>query len=146
MNNAVEFFKENVTSFAEANELMGRMFTVTRPDAVFAQPVTQGEYTAITASEVSVGLGFGYGGGGGYSEEQPQSSGDETGGAPSSDFGSGGGGGGGASARPVAVIEIGPQGVRVEPIVDPTKIALAFFTAFGSMFLMFSKMRRQAGG
>lgn len=146
MEQPVELIKEQVPDFESASELMGRMFTITRPDAVFAEPVTQGDYTAITANEVSVGLGFGYGGGGGHSEGQQERTMAETTTGPSTGFGSGGGGGGGAMARPVAVIEIGPQGVRVEPIVDPTKIALAFFTAFGSMFLMLSRMRRQAGG
>lgn len=60
--------------------------------------------------------------------------------------GSGGGGGGGASGRPVAVISISEEGVRVEPVVDATKIALAFFTALGSMFFMLTKMRKAAEG
>ncbi|NJN54907.1 MAG: hypothetical protein HC804_09210, partial [Anaerolineae bacterium] len=38
----------------------------------------------------------------------------------------------------------GPEGVRVEPIVDATKIAIAFFTAFGAMWMALSKMRRAA--
>ncbi len=58
--------------------------------------------------------------------------------------GSGGGGGGGGStlARPVAAISIGPDGVHVEPIVDPTKIAIAMFTAVGAIFMSLGKMRR----
>jgi hypothetical protein len=45
-------------------------------------------------------------------------------------------------ARPVAVISVGPEGVQVESVVDPTKIAIAFFTTLGSMFFMLSRMRR----
>ena len=49
-----------------------------------------------------------------------------------------------STARPVAVISIGPDGVHVEPVVDVTKIGLAFFTTLGAMALMFSKMSRNA--
>lgn len=136
----IELIKETIPDQKAANELLQRLFSVAQPGAVFGDPVTNGEYTAITASEVSVGLGVGYGGGGGGS---PQT---EDGEQAGMGVGTGGGGGGGAAARPVAVIEIGPHGVRVEPVVDPTKIALAFFTAFGSMALMLSRMRRQASG
>ena len=61
-------------------------------------------------------------------------------------FGRGGGGGGGTTARPVAAIIMGPDGVRVEPIVDPTKIAIAFFTAFGAMMIALRKMRQASQG
>jgi hypothetical protein len=44
------------------------------------------------------------------------------------------------------VISVGPEGVQVEPVVDPTKIALAFFTTLGSMFFMLSKMRKANQG
>jgi hypothetical protein len=44
----------------------------------------------------------------------------------------------------VAAISIGPDGVKVEPIVDVTKIAIAMFTAFGAMWVALSKMRRAA--
>ncbi|MFW5940873.1 MAG: spore germination protein GerW family protein [Chloroflexota bacterium] len=142
MEKAFEIIKESISVPEAANELMSQMFTVTRPEAVFAQPLTQGEYTAINASEVSVGLGFGYGSGGGLAPEE-EHEGTEAG-QQAGGYGSGGGGGGGAMARPVAVIEIGPHGVRVEPIVDPTKIVLAFFTAFGAMFMMLARMRKLA--
>jgi uncharacterized spore protein YtfJ len=69
-------------------------------------------------------------------EEEPELEGEGTG------LGGGGGGGGASMARPVAVISVGPEGVQVEPVVDPTKIAIAFFTTLGSMFFMLSRMRR----
>lgn len=147
MNDAVEMIGKSVPNQEAANALMERLFDVASPEAVFSEPVTQGEYAVITASEVSVGLGFGYGGGGeltsGEDNEGGQSPVEETK-RSSGGFGGGGGGGGGATARPVAAIEVGPNGVRVEPIVDPTKIALAFFTALGSMFLMFARMAQAA--
>jgi len=150
MENAIEFIKESIPDQKAANALMGRLFDAARPEAVYGEPVTQGEYTVITASEISVGLGYGYGGGGGVGpgqageEEAPEIGGPEKGEAVG--YGSGGGGGGGSGARPVAVIEIGPNGVRVEPVVDPTKIVLAFFTAFGAMFMMLARMKQATEG
>ena len=126
---------------------MGKLFDVAQPAAVYAEPLKVGDHTVITASEVSVGMGFGSGLGGGSGraggkhklrEDEPE--GEQEG--EGSGIGGGGGGGGGSVARPVAVISIGPEGVQVEPVVDPTKIAIAFFTTLGSMFFMLSKMRR----
>lgn len=129
---------EAVPNQQAANELMERLFDITKPGAVFSQPVTQGQYTVITASEMTAGIGVGYGGGGGSGEPNPEGQASGVG------FGGGGGGGGGTLARPVAAIIVGPEGVRVEPIVDATKIAIAFFTAFGAMWMALSKMRRVA--
>jgi uncharacterized spore protein YtfJ len=110
---------------------------------VYGDPVTVDDHTVITASEVSMGLGFGYGLGGEKPEAQ-QAEGSESAqdqeGAPGG-FG-GGGGGGGAGARPVAVIHISGDGVRVEPVVDVTKLGLAFFTLLGSIFAMRAKFRK----
>ncbi len=71
-------------------------------------------------------------------EDEPSASGEDAG------MGGGGGGGGGASGRPIAVISVGEDGVEVEPVVDATKIVLAFFTALGSMAFMLMKMRKAA--
>lgn len=133
----------------ESIDLMKRLIAVAQPASIFAEPVSSGDHTVITASEFTMGMGFGTGIGGGSApatgpeeaaeeteQEKPQEKREASG------MGGGGGGGGGAMGRPVAAIIIGPQGVRVEPIVDPTKIALAFFTMLGSMFMMLKKMRR----
>jgi hypothetical protein len=96
--------------------MIGRLFDAAQPDGAFGKPVTQGEYTVITAAEVSVSMGLGYGGGGG--------------------------GGGMATSRPIAAIEIGPEGVIVEPIIDVTKIVLAFFTAMGTMAVMLTRINK----
>ncbi|MFP4393733.1 MAG: hypothetical protein ACLFTI_00580 [Anaerolineales bacterium] len=133
----------------EGLALLEKIFDVAKPEAVYGEPVTKGEHTVITASEMSVGLGFGYGMGGGVApgparaKNEEDGEGDENE-APGGEYGvgGGGGGGGGSAARPIAAIIVGPEGVRVEPIVDVTKVVLAFFTAFGSMFLMFKKMRQ----
>jgi uncharacterized spore protein YtfJ len=98
----------------------------------------------ITASEVSVGLGYGYGVGGGTQPEATQAPSDGEEQSTSEGFGSGGGGGGSAMARPVAVIHVSANGVDVEPVFDLTKVALAFFTLIGSIFVMKTKMRRGA--
>jgi uncharacterized spore protein YtfJ len=144
-------FSVSLKGHQEAMDLMKKLTDVAQPGAVYGEPVTVDDHTVITASEVSVGLGFGYGMGGGsepgHAEEeegQDAQAEDEDQESESSGFGGGGGGGGSSMARPVAVIHIGPEGVEVEPVVDVTKIALAFFTMLGSIFLMGAKMRKKA--
>ena len=44
-------------------------------------------------------------------------------------------------ARPVATIIVSPAGVRVEPVVDVTKIAVTLFTALGAMAISLRKMK-----
>ena len=148
-----EFSNIAMTSVKEqkqALELVEKLFAVAQPGAVFGEPVTAGEYTVITASEVKVGMGFGYGSGGGtgptLAESETESDEEADGDGEGAGYGGGGGGGGVSGGRPVAVINIGPHGVRVEPVIDPTKIALAALTAFGSMFMMLGKMRRASKG
>lgn len=98
---------------------MERIFSAARANAVFSEPVTSGNYTVITASEVSAGGGFGSGTGFGPAEKQ-------TGEASQQASGGGGVGGGGASrGRPVAAIIVGPDGVTVQPILDVTRVALS---------------------
>jgi uncharacterized spore protein YtfJ len=126
---------ESVPDQQSANELIGKLFDVTRPDAVYSQPITVGEHTIITASEYTAGMGVGYGGGGGTGPAESEET-TEAGG-----YGGGGGGGGTTMARPVATIIISPSGVRVEPIVDVTKIAITMFTALGAMAMALRKMK-----
>jgi uncharacterized spore protein YtfJ len=57
--------------------------------------------------------------------------------------GNGGGGGGRILSRPVAVVIASPEGVRVEPVVDITKVALAGLTALGFMIGMMFRMSRR---
>lgn len=126
---------ESIPDQKSANELMGRLFDVTRPDAVFSQPITVGDHTIINASEYSATLGMGYGGGGGMGPNPEETTQQANG------YGSGGGGGGATMSRPVAAIIVSPSGVRVEPIVDVTKIAITMFTALGAMALALRKMK-----
>ncbi|MSP22108.1 MAG: hypothetical protein EXR66_03700 [Dehalococcoidia bacterium] len=83
----------------------------------FGTPTTTGEHTVIPVAEAFYGLGLGYGGGAD---------------SATSAQGGGGGGGGGSRSRGVAVIEVGPTGVRVHPVRDDTVITLAG-VAFASM-------------
>jgi uncharacterized spore protein YtfJ len=119
---------QNVTT---AISTVANLFNVYQSGAVFSQPMTVGDNTVITAADVQVAMGMGVGHGTGGT--------DESGGE-----GSGGGGGGFSAGRPVAAIIISPTGVRVEPIVDVTKIALAFFTMLGAIFMAWRAMRRQS--
>jgi uncharacterized spore protein YtfJ len=143
MDKPFELINESIPNQDKAYEFMEQLYAVASPKAVYSDPVEVGEYKVITASEVFVMQGFGYGGGGGTSGA-PGDKEDEEGSEEEQAVGYGGGGGGGgtASARPVAAIEIGPHGVRVEPIVDPTKIAIAFFTTIISIFAMGSKLKQ----
>lgn len=138
-----QLFVKSIPDQEQAGQIIDKLFTVAQPGAVFSQPVVAGEYTVITASEVSVTMGVGFGGGGSL---KPEASNSGQNSAEISELGSGGGGGGFSFGRPVAAISIGPAGVRVEPVVDVTKIGLAFITALGALFMMLGKMRRASRG
>ena len=104
--------------------------------AVYGEPIEHGDTLIIPTAEVLCGMGVGAGYGLGTSPES------EAGGDRGVSSGSGGGGGGGGRvfSRPVAVIVSSPQGVRVEPVIDVTKIALASLTAAGFMAGMLLRM------
>lgn len=95
---------------------------------VYGEPIQHGDTVVIPTAEVLTGLGFGAGYGTGVGEAG------EGGG------GGGGGGGGRTLSRPVAVIVVTPESVRVQEVVDPTKIALAALTAAGFMMGMLMRM------
>lgn len=123
---------------------MERLMETGVVDMVFGEPVEHGDTLIIPCSEsftvMGMGAGSGYGRGPSKSSEAgspPEAEGEGSGG--------GGGGGGRTFARPVAVIVASPEGVRVEPIVDVTKLALAALTAvgmMGSLLLRMSSQRR----
>lgn len=135
-----------VKSQEQSAEVMTELFAVAQPRAVFGEPVSAGEQTVITASEVRVGMGFGYGigrgTGPGQEEVEAAGEGSSRSKRPSTGYGIGGGGAGASRGRPVAVISVGAAGVQVEPVVDASRIALAVFTALGSMFLTSGQTRR----
>ncbi len=83
-----------------------------RQDLVFGDPVAVGPYTVITAAEVATDRGIEPGSG-----LQPR--------RLLANAVIRGLAGGGTRGRPVAVVVIGPDGVRIRPVVDVTRVALA---------------------
>ena len=110
-------------------------------NAVFGTPETIEGITLIPVAEVMYGFGAVAGSGpSGEGDEDHECSEDDDpclDGAPagadaSADadvseaaIGSGAGAAAGAKARPIAYITVGPEGVRVQPIVDEQKVSLA---------------------
>jgi uncharacterized spore protein YtfJ len=131
----------------ESMKVVDKILAAAQPGAVYGAPVVSGSYTVITASEVVAGGGFGFGSqlsptpattsGQTPDEQAPQAQRQEP-----VAIGGGGGGGGGSTGRPVAIIVMGPDGVRVRPVLDITKLALAWVTAGGAMALMLRRMRK----
>ena len=115
----------------QAEHTFDRFLDVADARKVFGEPVRQGETTVIPAAEVITGMGFGFGFG----------RGSESGREPRQE-GGGGGGGGSVLARPVAVVVASADGVRVEPVIDLTKVALAAITAGGFMLATWLGMTR----
>jgi uncharacterized spore protein YtfJ len=103
--------------------------------SVYGKPIKEGDKVIIPAAEVLAFTAFGVGGG--IAPTTPE---DDPSGKPTIASGGGGGGGGRVFARPAAVIIVSPEGVRVEPVIDITKIALAAFTTAGFMAAMVARM------
>lgn len=99
-------------------------FGVTIRD-LFGVPLEREGRTIITAASIERMGGFGMGGGEGSGPGLED--GEEAGGA-----GAGGGGGGTVRARPVGVIEISDDGVRVEPVIDFTNVLVTALLALAA--------------
>ena len=123
---------------------MRGMFAAAQPSIVYGEPRQIGEKTIITASEVFSGGGFGFGRGVGTAPSR--ANGATQGPDANTGGGTGGGGGGGSSSRPVAVIIADANGVRVQPVVDVTKIVLTALTAWATVAATLVRMRRGARG
>ena len=115
-----------------------RLFDAARPEAVFGAPVEAHGRTIIGAAEVLLWAGVGGGGGSGGPTEDEDAPIQVEG----QGYGAGAGGGGIAHSRPVAVVIVDSEGVRVEPVVDATKIGLAALTLLGSVAFMLFRMWR----
>jgi uncharacterized spore protein YtfJ len=85
-----------------------------------------GERLVITAQSVEVGGGFGFG----------------TGSDSAGNLGGGGGGGGGGKGRPVAVIEVGPAGVEIHPVIDFTRLGVAVLGTLLALWRAAGRRRR----
>jgi uncharacterized spore protein YtfJ len=109
-----------------AQETMEKFLEAASVDAVYGEPLTYGDTVVVPAAEVVSLMAFGLGYGG-MTGPDPKGA---------------GGGGGRILSRPVAAIVISPAGVRVEPIVDVTKVGLAALTAFGFMAATLWRMSR----
>lgn len=81
---------------------LGEIERVLNTKSVVGEPITVDGHTVIPL--VSIGFGFGAGGGAGKDPKNPQAE------------GSGGGSGGGGGVKPVAVVLVTKDGVRVEPV------------------------------
>lgn len=114
-------------------ETMSQFLDTADVSVVYGESIKNGETQIIPSAEVLTLMGYGAGFGSGTNVDN---------GEQSDGSGGGGGGGGRVLARPVAVVVASPNGVRVEPVVDVTKIALAALTAAGFMMGMLIKMTR----
>ena len=132
-----------VKTHEQGMEVLEKLLEVAQPEAVYGDPITAGDRTVVTASEAWAGVGFGFGIGSGPQSQMGQ--GEHAGeGQPEEAVGGGGGGGGGSGARPVAVINISREGVRIEPVLDVSKLGIAALGALGGMLVMWGKMRRMS--
>lgn len=113
-------------------QLVDELGATASASAVFSDPVIHGETAVIPCAEIFAGMGMGFGSGSGNEPDGDSGS------------GGGGGGGGGASARPVAAIIIRPGEVRIEPIVDMTKIVLAGITTAAFVLSWLFRLNRTA--
>lgn len=121
-----------------AKETMDKFLAAASVEAVYGAPIQNGDTLIIPTAEVLSGMGFGLGTGVGDNAAKDEA------GNPMKSMGGGGGGGGGGRvlSRPVAVVIASPEGVRVEPVVDVTKVALAALTAGGFILGMLLRMLR----
>ncbi|MBE0429692.1 MAG: hypothetical protein IBX61_07440 [Thermoleophilia bacterium] len=118
-------------------DTMERFIDVANVDRVYGEPIAKDDTLIIPAAEVMGGLGLGAGFGmGAVKEKQEERQADEGGGG-------GGGGGGRVQSRPVAVVVAANGDVRVEPIIDKTRIVLTAIVANGILFLFLARMFRR---
>ena len=112
-----------------AQETMETFLETADVSKVYGEPIVHADTMIIPAAEVLAVAGFGAGYGSGGAED-------------SSGEGGGGGGGGKTFSRPVAIVIADSESVRVEPVVDPTKIAMTFFTTIGFMIATIARMKK----
>ena len=117
---------ESARTRSTLSDGLDRLMSVSA-DRVFAPPVHVGERVVIPAARVEFSGGFGFG--------------LESGDGPAQE--SGGGGGGHRAGRPVAVIEAGPDGVRVKPVIDMTRVGLTLLAAGVAVWTASRSRRRR---
>jgi uncharacterized spore protein YtfJ len=130
----------NSHSAQTATQTIDAVAKAARPEVVFGHPIERDGVTIIPCAEIMMGMGMGGGSGSSPATEAKERAGGE-----------GLGAGGGMQGRPVAAIVIAEGGVRIEPIVDATKVALAALTTAGFMVFWVARLaatgrRGRAGG
>ncbi len=99
-------------------------------DGAVGPATTAGDRAVIPLLETFATGGFGGGAGGGGPEGQ--------------DGGGGGGGGGGTGrSRVIAIASVGPDGVKVRPVIDVTGLALPAASAIAALLLAGANRRRR---
>jgi uncharacterized spore protein YtfJ len=112
-----------------AHQAIDSVARAARPETVFGHPTEREGVTVIPCAEILMGMGMGGGSGSGPATETAEKAGGE-----------GIGAGGGTQGRPVAAIVITQGNVRIEPIVDATKVALAALTTAGFMTFWIARL------
>ncbi|HUV27903.1 MAG TPA: spore germination protein GerW family protein [Anaerolineales bacterium] len=126
----------------DINSTMESFLETASVDRVYGAPIEVGSTVIIPTAENLVIMGFGAGSGYGSADFE-NDEGDSPPGEGTGEGGGGGGGGGGRTlSRPVAVVIVSPEGVRVEPVADRTKVIMAAITAVGFVGGMFLRMSR----
>jgi uncharacterized spore protein YtfJ len=113
-------------------EMMEKLPSEVNVDAAFGEPEKFDDHVMIPVAEITYGYALGFcTGDGGCCKESAETEGDaevsdssETDTLEEPGHCMGSGGGLGAKARPIAYIEIGPEGTKVKSIVDEQKIAM----------------------
>lgn len=105
-------------------QVLSQLVSNATVDTVFGRPIERDGATIIPCSEIAVGFGMGSGTGPVDERGNP----------------TGRGGGGGSQGRPIAVIVMTKEGVRIEPVFDLTKVVLAAFTTGAFMLFWFSRL------
>jgi uncharacterized spore protein YtfJ len=126
----------------DINSTMESFLETASVERVYGKPVDVGTIKIIPAAENLVIMGFGAGGGYGSANFEKDEEDEEPGEGTGEGGGGGGGGGGRVLSRPVAVVIASPEGVRVEPVADRTKVIMAAITAAGFVAGMFLRMSR----
>ena len=127
----------------DVNSTMKTFLETANVDRVYGKPIEVGNTKIIPTSENLDFMGFGAGAGYGTADFEETDDESSPRGPGTGEGGGGGGGGGGRTlSRPVAVVIASPEGVRVEPVADRTKVIMAAITAAGFVAGMFLRMSR----
>lgn len=117
-----------VPQVSRGEEIAKALTSAGTGQGVVGPATTAGDRTVVPLIETT--FSGGYGGGGGREGAKE-------------DLGAGGGGGGFGRSRTVAVVDIGPDGVRVQPVFDKTAVILAGIAAAVGLA---GALRRGRGG